>query len=55
MGQRVTQNGLSAGTEMASIEDAERRERLLELEERITHPRSILNVDGLLVSWSEVK
>ncbi|CAL8142817.1 unnamed protein product [Orchesella dallaii] len=33
---------------LAVVEDADRRERLTQLEETITHPRSVLNVDCLL-------
>lgn len=35
---------------MLAVEDADRRERLGQLEDTITHPRSVLNVDCLLVS-----
>lgn len=35
---------------LGAIEDEDRRVRLTHLEEQITHPRSVLNVDSLLVS-----
>lgn len=33
---------------LSLVEDADRRDRLCQLEETITHPRSVLNVDCLL-------
>ena len=35
---------------LGAIEDEDRRVRLAHLEEKIVHPRSVLNVDSLLVS-----
>ncbi|XP_021949296.1 rho-associated protein kinase 2 isoform X1 [Folsomia candida] len=49
MGQQSASSNGGADFKMVSlIEDTDRRERLMQLEETITHPKGILNVDCLL-------
>lgn len=36
---------------LGAVEDEDRRVRLAHLEEKIIHPRSVLNVDSLLVGF----